>query len=83
MFNMPVYHDPFSKQFDEWAQASCSGTWRVVLDVESYVAFSDEADATLYMISWYQPHTYSTGREAGAFYCPYVPPHVDHKKSPE
>lgn len=73
MFKTPVYHDPLSTQFDEWAVATLSGTWRVILDVESHVEFSDDADVTIYLITWYQPHTYSTGRDAGAFYCPYVP----------
>jgi hypothetical protein len=73
MFKTPVYHDPYDSNFVEWALATLVGTWKVKLDVESFIEFSHEEDAIAYEITWYQVHAYSTGREAGAFYCPYVP----------
>lgn len=73
MFKTPIYHDPFSGKFDQWAEGSLSGTWKITLDADSYIMFSDKSDATLYHITWYKRHTYSVGHEVGLFYCPYVP----------
>lgn len=73
MYKTPIYHDPFGNQFDAWAEATLIGTWEITLGAESYMEFSDQSDAALYLITWYQAHAYSTGADAGAFYCPYVP----------
>lgn len=73
MFTTPVYHNPYSSQFSEWAEAALVGTWKIFLTEESFIEFSHEEDSMAYVITWYQERTHSTGREAGAFYCPYVP----------
>lgn len=74
----------FSRDFVSWASNTLSGCWWLDLEPQLAVCFEQQEDCAAYVLCWSEPalhiapsrnaaSNYVAGRDAAAYYCPYVP----------